>query len=1076
MELDICYDKIKEFILSAKKLMDDNALEDVLRHNLSSWLPQMFPNNPWWLTVHISGTEKKVYYSSVSGANRGFVDSLVGKTVIEYEKNLSSSSVFNEGYSQVKDYCAALLNDGVAQQDIIGVLSDTIQWYAYRVSKVDNVPKDHLLGRNHIELEEFEHICLSSGSETETRQFVKFILQYIGREGSRPLNAITLANDMGFNSVFCRKHINKIAEVIKSAFDDDKKYANLIKTIWSNFVSYLGGDSLGNHFDIGSYINEFYIITLAKYLCVNILEHKSIISDPEHSLQIMNGSYFKAKGYANLVEYDYFGWINNTPYADSLISVAQSIQEDLTAYDFSNVISEDLFGPLVAQLAQREQRLLLGQEYTPQWLTKKIVENTMSHLPSNQYPRFLDMCCGSGVFIVETLKQTIEKYKINTSNCSQNDIDLLQQTIMGFDIDPLAVMLAKVNWILIMKDYVTYSKSELIIPVFHADSLFMITPVSKNIGRDYDKAFIELIFGNRKILLPGFLLLPKNGGLFDHLIKGCYSIAMNRASKHKSELEQKYVKEFVALTLHNVEFDFELEDISLLEEFCYDLVNVLEQMQRDGQNGIWAFVLENSYRPALVSGCFNGIVSNPPWMAMSKLADNPYKYELEKRAIHYGIKPKGSSHLHIELATIFLTQSIEYYLCDNAAFGCVMPDSVLNGYHHEPFRRKEYKHAIPPVDLNVNEIWEVDPSAFKNKAIVIFGDNKSGLTNTSKMNGGRISAYDFQTCQYRILVQGKRSAWSNNPDAKSVDAVFEKIPFLQGADIMPRTLVFYNCKRQPNGKWSISSIERQNSHLSYLISDAKKHLDFVLNSVNLDDCFFYKCFTSNHLTPFYISSGADALLPIQKDNEAKWKAVTEDEMILKGTSVTEAFRAILSEGKFSAQEYFEKLNYRNKLNPQKFTKDDWLVLAGAGGSNACAGYIKLTDFPVDKLIVDQTLYWHIAKTEDEAIYIAGLLNSAALDSLISEFQPEGLQGRRHVHKLPYAITPPYDETNSIHLNVVNTTKALINDWKTGENCDEIEKLIVTSSLTVRRRKIRNQLQQLPTYPEYEAACKELYGV
>lgn len=819
-------------------------------------------------------------------------------------------------------------------------------------------------------------------------------------------------------------------------------------------------------------------MTLAKYLCVNIIEGKSVISDPNHSLQIMNGNYFRTKGFTNLVEYDYFGWINNTPYADALITVGQSIQEDLAAYDFTSISTEDLFGPLVAQLAQREQRILLGQEYTPQWLARNIVKNTLFNLPENQAPRFLDMCCGSGVFIIETIKQTIEKFGIKTHSCTHEDIGFLQQAVMGFDIDPLAVILSKVNWVLAMKEFVPYASTGIVIPVFHADSLFMITPVSKNIDRDYDNSNIELVFNEEKIVLPGFLLSTQNGILFDYLVNGCYSIAMQRASRSQSSLSKENINDFISNAMTNITHHIESDFVPTLQEFCYDLVFFLEQMQREGRNGIWAFILGNTYRPALVAAQFNGIVSNPPWMAMSKLRDNPYKLELEKRAVHYGIKPKGGAHLHIELATIFLVQAVEHYLDQNAFFGCIMPNSVLNGYQHEPFRKQNYKNAEPPVHLNVKEIWEIHPSTFKNKAVVLFGGNQLTDSDQSQIKGYHISKNNTEECEFKLLHQGKRSAWSNKPEAHDVTEVLDQIPFLQGADIMPRIVIFHRCLKQPNRKWRLSPIRRQNDDLAYLVSNAKKHRDFSLNVVNVDDRLIFKCFMSHHLTPFNVSNPSDSLLPIEKNQEGSWVAIGEEKLISMGTSVAEVFRAVLDEIGFSSHEYFEKLNYRNKLSPQKFTNEGWLVLAGAGGSYACAGYINLSNLPVEKLIVDQTLYWYVARSKEEAIYISGLLNSMALDFLIAEFQPEGLLGRRHIHKLPYAVTPKYDEENDAHQNVIEKTKKLLQEWNDTVNKNIILKLTLpsTSSISVRRRRIRMILQQLSSYNAYEEACKEVYGV
>ena len=222
MDRNIDYTKVKEFVHDAKQLITNNALEDVIRHNLSSWMRQMFNDNPWWISVHISGSETKMSYATSSGSNRGFVDSLVGKTVIEYEKNLEISSVFNTGYLQVKDYCAGLLNEGVDKDDVIGVLSDTIRWYAYRISNVQEKDPDQLFAQYMIELEEIDQIRLETGNELEAKQFVNFIMRYIAREGSRNLDAINLAKDMGIESTFCRNYIGRISEVIELAFNSQK--------------------------------------------------------------------------------------------------------------------------------------------------------------------------------------------------------------------------------------------------------------------------------------------------------------------------------------------------------------------------------------------------------------------------------------------------------------------------------------------------------------------------------------------------------------------------------------------------------------------------------------------------------------------------------------------------------------------------------------------------------------------------------------------------------------------------------------------------------------------------------------
>lgn len=514
---------------------------------------------------------------------------------------------------------------------------------------------------------------------------------------------------------------------------------------------------------------------------------------------------------------------------------------------------------------------------------------------------------------------------------------------------------------------------------------------------------------------------------------------------------------------------------------CYTLIPTLERLQREGRNGIWPFLLSNSYRPGLVREQFNAIVSNPPWMAMSRLADNPYKTVLVSRAERYGIKPAGSSHLHVELATVFFLNSVDKYLQENALCGIIMPDTLLNGYHHEPFRNQQFLRSDWQVELRVNEIWDVPSDTFKNKAIVVFGQKVNGA-NPNPITGRRVhSDLPDEPREFRLLRQGRRSAWSSNPNAHDItEGVLERIPFFQGADIMPRTLVFHNAVLEPNGRWSVGPIPRQNNDLSYLVSDAKLHRDFFLNVHNVDDQFFYDCYLSNHILPFYTCDAAKALLPMRKE-DGRWLVVDEAALVQYGAGASTAFRSIFTASGESANQYFYRINYRNKLNPQVFDAmedEKQLVLVGAGGGYTCASYVSFGRIDKAKTIIDQTIYWYIADSEEEALYITGMLNSTALDTIIADFQPEGAMGRRHVHKLPYAVTPPFDSDNPVHMLVVERTQALINSIMAALPGSEVEGYCAPSSstLAVRRRRFRLFIHELPESRDYEVACREVYNV
>lgn len=109
-----------------------------------------------------------------------------------------------------------------------------------------------------------------------------------------------------------------------------------------------------------------------------------------------------------------------------------------------------------------------------------MAEQVLSEI--DETPKMLDMCCGSGVFLIETIRAVRRKYNIGIDNYSVEKDRIIFSCSMGFDIDPLAVMLAKVNWVMAMKDLFPLHKGSVVIPVYHADSLFVATPVSHNLS------------------------------------------------------------------------------------------------------------------------------------------------------------------------------------------------------------------------------------------------------------------------------------------------------------------------------------------------------------------------------------------------------------------------------------------------------------------------------------------------------------------------------------------------------------------------------------------------------------------
>ena len=131
-------------------------------------------------------------------------------------------------------------------------------------------------------------------------------------------------------------------------------------------------------------------------------------------------------------------------------------------YDFSILPIEfisNIYELFIGQDNQKKE----GAYYTPLFLVdyilKETVENKLSQNGSDYNCKVLDPACGSGIFLVETLRKIIEKYiavsdaKTNTRSFKTAIAKLVKDNIFGVDKDKSAVQVAIFSIYLTMLDY-----------------------------------------------------------------------------------------------------------------------------------------------------------------------------------------------------------------------------------------------------------------------------------------------------------------------------------------------------------------------------------------------------------------------------------------------------------------------------------------------------------------------------------------------------------------------------------------------------------------------------------------------
>ena len=177
--------------------------------------------------------------------------------------------------------------------------------------------KNGLWGRDDLELCEIDRLDMTDTSDENLGRFERFINKYYGRIGSKQLTPKALVSDFGLYSGSTKVRTDTIRDLVIDACEKNQGYARLVEGLWSNFVEGVTGAGSGFTED---YSHELYIITLAKLIAANILDGSAPERSAAQIRDILDGSYFVTLGIENLVEYDYFGWLNAT-----LISMILSI-------------------------------------------------------------------------------------------------------------------------------------------------------------------------------------------------------------------------------------------------------------------------------------------------------------------------------------------------------------------------------------------------------------------------------------------------------------------------------------------------------------------------------------------------------------------------------------------------------------------------------------------------------------------------------------------------------------------------------------------------------------------------------
>lgn len=199
--------------------------------------------------------------------------------------------------------------------------------------------------------------------------------------------------------------------------------------------------------------------------------------------------------------------------------------------------------------------------------------------------------------------------------------------LVGFDLNPLAVIAARTNYLISLGELLRFRKQEISIPVFLTDSISVTTPSQETL----DGEISEVSTTVGKFVVPASIVQAK-------MITPVFELA-DQCLRNRVRMK---------------DFEYKLENELKLDHsstaILGRLYSKLLELEMKGTNRIWARLIKNSFAP-LFSGRFDYVVGNPPWINWEYLPEE-YREATKYAWKEYGLIRDGTKKLEKLLALI----------------------------------------------------------------------------------------------------------------------------------------------------------------------------------------------------------------------------------------------------------------------------------------------------------------------------------------------------------------------------------------------------------------------------------------
>lgn len=860
------------------------------------------------------------------------------------------------------------------------------------------------------------------------------------------LSCKTLTMKFGPGSKNCREFISHLYSILTS----DIKNNSRIKTLYVEWLRIFGDIYGKKETDFTSYrkslssmygldaeidpqktlfvIQTYYNIVL-KMLINNLLQSltnptakpKSVTKRNE-LMELFKGNSYSKIEIDNFFEIHFFEWFIfsenfNEKYVNE-IEIELDNFETTTSIIKSEVV-EDVLRDVYANLIPIDLRHLMGEYYTCGWLVDFTLDMVGYYGDLNT--SVLDPTCGSGSFITHAIKRL---RKSNAGLSNKELIEVATSNIVGYDINPIAVISAKTNYLLSLGDISDYEET-ITIPIYMCDSVLVPTVYAKQNAAEHS-IMVKTSVGTFKI----------------PVMKDRFESDMFLKKISECIYREYSFKQFFELTKREGMIDYDLIDEKLIEDFYEELY----KLHLSGRNGYWAIILKNAFAPLFSKDGFDLVVGNPPWIGWKSMSDTYRKQTLDIW-LSYNIFDKSAydkitSHDDFAMAVVYV--AMDHYVKQNGVVGFVLPQTfVKSSKGGEGFRKLRITRDNQDVPFSIDAVYDMEEI----KPFRKFATNKTSVMMFKKNKQMNYPMDNYFICKNKVkkvtvdyydsLDKAMSKMVIERQSAKPVKDNDIRSPWLTLPSKELKLTDKFRGNSEYTGRKGIEPCGAKGTYLINIMNQKgkliiienlverarlKKAKDLGVHVGPVEPDLVYPMVGGRNICKWGITSYIYMLVPHNNKGEGIYRGIKEEDLKVKYPKTYEwlfYFKELLLETRIRSAKFFdeEQFPWYRLDNVGEYTFKPYHVVWREQNKKMTACVIGSINDKIlgEKVVVtDSKVLFCACDNKYEAHYICAIINAPIISDIIDAYT---IDTQRGVDILNNIAIPSFNVNNLLHMEL-----------------------------------------------------------